>query len=636
LVVSELASLQARNYKKNVLLRSTTIDTDSYNRDEKDLGSIEVGPLGPSDLKNAIGVLARGLRDNPNHVAAFGDHAALRVARLDGFFETVISIAGWEALVARDRKGTIVGVMAMAGPGECRLLSLHKIQALSDSLAHDPETAAPILQWLEAWRERDPGETHWHLGPFAVDAHLQGKGVGSELLRVFCAQMDAGRENAYLETDTEESVGFCERFGFEVVGEHTVLGATNWFMMRRPFGSAGDRGRNLDMTDFTARQRSRNMFASRHESSSRGRARLRLVMPNVLIVALAAVLVPPPAARAETAAGEPVVGYWTDTNVAVADGDGIQIGTFPDFERFSLNGSVIAGELLGKKPLVDRRVVAFDSSSGERLFRIPDAMTPVVAAGGKRIAFLATARREDSAQSVWMRMATGRIRKVIQFSPGPGRPGVRHGMKAAWVVDFALDKRGRTMAVTFGNENMRVFDVWTVDVRTKAVTRMTRRNHSHSPSLSPDGGKLAVRVESTETCSDPLLGQYFMGKIRVFSPATGERETLAQFSCDLVYGDPRWIDNDSLVTTRAVRDETETYGFDLDLVRIDVSTGEISELVTDGNPCCITVSGSLGKVAYSFSDRLGFGVYDVGAGTVLDFPKDNYVPHLAGENRFCC
>jgi len=180
------------------------------------------------------------MRDNPNHVAAFGDDDALRVARLDGFFETVISIAGWEALAARERGGTIVGLMAMSRPGECRLSCLHKIQALSDSYAHDPETAAPILQWLEAWRERDPEERHWHFGPFAVEAHLQGKGVGSELLRVFCAQMDAGRENAYLETDTQESVGFCERFGFEVIDEHTVLGKTNWFMMRRPHAGADD------------------------------------------------------------------------------------------------------------------------------------------------------------------------------------------------------------------------------------------------------------------------------------------------------------------------------------------------------------------------------------------------------------
>lgn len=239
-MVAELASLQARTYKKRARQRSTTIGANRYIRDERHHSSIEVGPLGPSDLKNAIGVLARGMRDNPNHFAAFGDDPGLRLTRLAGFFETVISIAEWEALVARDG-GTIVGVMALARPGECRRSSLNRVQALSDFCAHDPETAAPILRWLEEWGERDPGETHWHFGPFAVDAHLQGKGVGSELLRVFCAQMDAGRENAYLETDMEESVGFCERFGFEVVDEHMVLGRTNWFMMRRPRAGADDR-----------------------------------------------------------------------------------------------------------------------------------------------------------------------------------------------------------------------------------------------------------------------------------------------------------------------------------------------------------------------------------------------------------
>jgi hypothetical protein len=48
------------------------------------------------------------------------------------------------------------------------------------------------------------------------------------------------------------------------------------------------------------------------------------------------------------------------------------------------------------------------------------------------------------------------------------------------------------------------------------------------------------------------------------------------------------------------------------------------------------LSPSLAKVAYSYSDRPGFGVYDVCTGTFVDFPEDNYVPHLSGQNRFCC
>jgi hypothetical protein len=41
-------------------------------------------------------------------------------------------------------------------------------------------------------------------------------------------------------TDMRENVRFYEQFGFEVVGEHTVLSATNWFMIRRPRAGADD------------------------------------------------------------------------------------------------------------------------------------------------------------------------------------------------------------------------------------------------------------------------------------------------------------------------------------------------------------------------------------------------------------
>ena len=51
-------------------------------------------------------------------------------------------------------------------------------------------------------------------------------------MQVFCARMDAAREDAYLETDKQINVRFYQRFGFEVVGEEDVLGVPNWFMRR--------------------------------------------------------------------------------------------------------------------------------------------------------------------------------------------------------------------------------------------------------------------------------------------------------------------------------------------------------------------------------------------------------------------
>ena len=95
------------------------------------------------------------------------------------------------------------------------------------------------MRWLGVWEKHDPEERHWHLGPLTVDAHLQGRGVGSRLMQVFCAQMYAAREDAYLETDKLENARFYERFGFELISEQEVLGVTNYFMLRRQEGRRG-------------------------------------------------------------------------------------------------------------------------------------------------------------------------------------------------------------------------------------------------------------------------------------------------------------------------------------------------------------------------------------------------------------
>jgi hypothetical protein len=376
------------------------------------------------------------------------------------------------------------------------------------------------------------------------------------------------------------------------------------------------------------------MIALHHRPPTRRTLLRSATIATIVLTLVAPLLLAPQVAGAETTAGEPALAYKTSANdIVVAGDEGQVIGSFTTFKNLSLNGSVIAVERKGRRPF-QRHIVGFDAVSGERLFRIPNGFLPVVAAGGTKVAFLPVAEREESVMSVWMRTPTGSVRKIIQFQPGPGLPGVRHGMRAGGgPLEFALDKRGRTMAVAFGLETISVFDVWMVDVKTKQVTRMTRNNHSHSPSLSPNGSKLAVRVESTETCSDPFYGEYFMGKIRVISPATGERKTLTRFDCDLFYGDPRFIDNDSLLTTRITRDAGEEFGFDLDIVRIDVATGEITDVVTDGNPCCLRVSPSSGKVVYEFSDRPGFSMLDFTSGAVIDFGENNFWPLLSGQNR---
>ena len=194
----------------------------------------EVGALDASEVGEALGVLARGMRDNPVHVAAFGGDPARREKDLQRLFGAAFAVMGLHEhmLVARAGDGRIVGVCGMMPPGDCRPGSGRQLRMLPGLLRIGPRAAGRTMRWMGAWAKRDPDGRHWHLGPVAVDAHLQGAGIGSKLMRVFCARMDAAGEDAYLETDKPENVGFYERFGFEVLGEAEVLGLPNWFMLR--------------------------------------------------------------------------------------------------------------------------------------------------------------------------------------------------------------------------------------------------------------------------------------------------------------------------------------------------------------------------------------------------------------------
>ena len=62
---------------------------------------VSVGPIRPGELSAAVGVLARGMRDNPMHVAAFGDDPERRVLMLERMFEALFRTMDNAPLVAR-------------------------------------------------------------------------------------------------------------------------------------------------------------------------------------------------------------------------------------------------------------------------------------------------------------------------------------------------------------------------------------------------------------------------------------------------------------------------------------------------------------------------------------------------------
>ena len=191
----------------------------------------EVRPLTSEHMDAAVGVLARGMRDNPNHIAVYGDDPEHRVAALVRQFGTVVPMQEKNALQAM-RDGETVGVCGLAPPGECIGALFVALGGQVPPMSDDEAEQARIAEWLTDWAQRDLEERHFHLGPIAADAHLQGQGIGTALMEVFDAVVDVGHDVAYLETDKPENVRFYQRFGFETIADGDVLGVPNWFMRR--------------------------------------------------------------------------------------------------------------------------------------------------------------------------------------------------------------------------------------------------------------------------------------------------------------------------------------------------------------------------------------------------------------------
>ena len=202
--------------------------------------AVEVSPLAPDEIPAAVGVLSRGMRDNPIHVAVFGRDPERRVRLLARTFTTLLTAMANTPLVAR-RDGQVVGVLGVAVSPAC-MPSMPQLIRFAPQLARmGPITAVRMARWLRAWSQRDPAERHSHLGPVAVDLGLQRHGIGGQMMAVYCSLLDDEGLAGYLETDKPENVTFYERSGFVTVANASVLEVPNWFMRRPPRDAASRR-----------------------------------------------------------------------------------------------------------------------------------------------------------------------------------------------------------------------------------------------------------------------------------------------------------------------------------------------------------------------------------------------------------
>ena len=88
---------------------------------------------------------------------------------------------------------------------------------LTESVA--PDKHGDMFSVLEQMDSAHPKYPHWYLPWFGVDAALQGRGLGGQLMKACLGVVDASHLPAYLETPNPRTISFYERHEFEVTGE---------------------------------------------------------------------------------------------------------------------------------------------------------------------------------------------------------------------------------------------------------------------------------------------------------------------------------------------------------------------------------------------------------------------------------
>jgi ribosomal protein S18 acetylase RimI-like enzyme len=83
-----------------------------------------------------------------------------------------------------------------------------------------------------------PREDHYYLGVLASDPAVRGRGHGAAALRPGLQAADAAGLASFLETGTEDNLGFYSRFGFEVSGELDLGDGTTIWCLTRPAGAS--------------------------------------------------------------------------------------------------------------------------------------------------------------------------------------------------------------------------------------------------------------------------------------------------------------------------------------------------------------------------------------------------------------
>jgi GNAT superfamily N-acetyltransferase len=186
------------------------------------------------ELPSVAAVLARAFEDDPLWTWTLGrPDGADRRKRLARFF-----FAMGERMHARHQlvytAGDFAGAAVWAPPGQWRHRFSDEARVAPAVIGAFGLRVVRLLRLLVRVERAHLREPHYYLFAIGADPALQGRGVGSALLRPMLARCDAERMPAYLESSNPANVPFYKRHGFQTTGEIQFTDGPLLTLMRRP------------------------------------------------------------------------------------------------------------------------------------------------------------------------------------------------------------------------------------------------------------------------------------------------------------------------------------------------------------------------------------------------------------------
>src|SRR3954447_16506092 len=254
-----------------------------------------------------------------------------------------------------------------------------------------------------------------------------------------------------------------------------------------------------------------------------------------------------------------------------------------------------------------------DARTGSPRYAIPNAFRGIVLPAGQ-VAFWPdhSGVRDPLADSIWIRLRDGRIRKLLQLPGGEDT-----------LLSTSFDGTARRLVVANGNDaDLFSYDVWLRDRTTAKTRRLTKDRRSRWPVLRSDG-KVVAYTREHGVCAAGVRAS----DIVLLTLSTGRKRVLTRGSCSRTYPQPVFLTNGNLISYRARR-VGGLWRFDL----VRVATATRRRTVVPGSAGAGAFSVSQPRRLLAFEGPNGVTIVDRTLATVRVM-ANLFTPMLAGDLR---